>query len=574
MVEGSILGTGGWLPPEEREALDWLTLVKFMGWKARLVRSDNLTPSVLASPELRYLIIAGEPDELSGSCIDLLLEKVREEHILIIARAGRAEGRFAQSLGISRKTSVLSGEKVHWIGPGSPRTWHSRGGMVSLPELHLSGQADIWTTMGTGALIAGKRLGKGRIALISFHPSEARDRVGIFTTLLKHLLIWGTDIPVAWLDWSNTLVLRMDDPGSAQTVYHETYNNNKLGEAEWAMVGAVLEQYNARLSIGYVPGWVDDGDAERGVLLINGQTTEREAGKIHPSSKVCYLTTRRGAPMVYDYEAEFRGIQRLQKAGSIDVELHGFTHIHPDKKQWLEADDKYTNAAWYREFGQRAADFLKNQSDREHPLYAGLGVFSDIFQTFPAALICPGEAFTNDVLEKALHAGLNMVSSYYQCIRIGLKFCWAQHVCAPYLDKAEPAWFEPELPVIGYFHDFDLGIHGADWLAGNLAAWHKTGAETFISLTEMAGRLNWNLYLEQTGDGLYLAIEKEKEIGLVRPVMVGLRIPGEDLPKYISVADTGGDHPLHIHDGSNGHRLINVPDINNIEKQSILTIPQ
>src|SRR5262249_43938800 len=33
-----VWGTGGWLPPEQREALDWLTLARFLGWGVAVTR--------------------------------------------------------------------------------------------------------------------------------------------------------------------------------------------------------------------------------------------------------------------------------------------------------------------------------------------------------------------------------------------------------------------------------------------------------------------------------------------------------------------------------------------------------
>ena len=53
----------------------------------------------------------------------------------------------------------------------------------------------------------------GKVLFFSFHPSMARDTEPVFTALLKHLLIFESLSPVAWFDWENTLILRMDDPG-------------------------------------------------------------------------------------------------------------------------------------------------------------------------------------------------------------------------------------------------------------------------------------------------------------------------------------------------------------------------
>lgn len=38
-----------------------------------------------------------------------------------------------------------------------------------------------------------------------------------------------------------------------------------------------------RMTLGYVPGWVDDGDDKRGNLAINGEKPARTKGNIYPS---------------------------------------------------------------------------------------------------------------------------------------------------------------------------------------------------------------------------------------------------------------------------------------------------
>src|SRR6185369_6760554 len=125
-----------------------------------------------------------------------------------------------------------------------------------------------WATLEGAPCIVARRVGEGTVATLSFHPSEARDADGAGTALLKHLLIWGTPPPVAWLDLERTLVLRMDDPGSSENVHHRIYDHAKLDEAGWDPVAAELRRHDARLGIGYVAGWVDDGDSERGRLLV------------------------------------------------------------------------------------------------------------------------------------------------------------------------------------------------------------------------------------------------------------------------------------------------------------------
>src|SRR5262249_61372960 len=128
-----------------------------------------------------------------------------------------------------------------------------------------------WATVAEAPILAVRHVGQGAIATLGFHPSETRDADGAATALVKHLLIAGSPASVAWLDFEGCLVLRMDDPGGAQNVYLRCWASRKLGEEDWAALGEVLGRRQARLSIGYVSGWVDDGDSFRGRLTVAGR---------------------------------------------------------------------------------------------------------------------------------------------------------------------------------------------------------------------------------------------------------------------------------------------------------------
>lgn len=64
------------------------------------------------------------------------------------------------------------------------------------------------------------------------------------------------------------------------------------------------------MSLAYVSAWVDDGDGSRGRLEIEGQNVSRVPGKVYPSPLVKYIKTANNErPLVFDYAAEFHGIQ-------------------------------------------------------------------------------------------------------------------------------------------------------------------------------------------------------------------------------------------------------------------------
>ena len=153
----------------------------------------------------------------------------------------------------------------------------------------------------------------------------------------------------------------------------------------------------------------------------------------------------------------------------------------------------------------------------------------------PTTLICPGDQWTNPVLERALDLGLQQVSSYYFAMRDGERFWWSTHLCAPYLDEPDAAWFTSGLPVIGYFHDREPSDHGAVWLSRCLDRWQEAGAKRFIDLRELAAALGRHLHTNSSG-GLRIRIATPPDVpALVRPLRLWVRSE-EALPSRATVA--------------------------------------
>jgi hypothetical protein len=328
------------------------------------------------------------------------------------------------------------------------------------------------------------------LATIGFHPSALRDASGAGGSLVKHLLLTGAPQRAASLDLAGTMILRMDDPGASQNVFCANWCYPALDRATWQRTGEILSAHHAHLSVGYVGGWVDDGDARRGHLSVDRREVERIPGAVHDSPKVRYQDLcghRPGA--VSDYAAQFQVLRDLQQLGAVSIELHGYTHLHPDRSGWATAEDRYQNLNWYRELGREAVPFLAGLPRDHRPVARGTATIGQYFGEPPTTLICPGEDFTELAIEDALDSGIKVIGSYYLALRLRGRFCWATHVCAPYLDLANSSWFDAELPLVGYFHDQDIVTHGPDWLAKHLDAWVRHGARRFIDYRQFAGLL-------------------------------------------------------------------------------------
>jgi hypothetical protein len=324
-------------------------------------------------------------------------------------------------------------------------------------------------------------------------------------------------------------------------VYSRHWAYPKLGEAAWSSIRADLQRRGARLSVCYVAGWVDDGDTQRGTLTVDGHRPPRVPGTVYPSPLVQYQDHAGHTPgTLHDYTAEFHGIQALRAAGLGDVELHGYTHIHPDTEAWVRAPDRYEGGpamSWYRELGAAAQAILAARPPQQHPLALGVAALQHYFQVCPTTLVCPGDQWTPEVPERALDLGLQLVGSYYLAMRQGDRFCWTQHVCAPYLNEPNPAWFDAGLPVVGYFHDREPALEGVDWISRWLDRWQAAGATRLMDFRELAAAVCCRLQLAERDNTLCLTMTREGAPALVRPLTVSL--DGRDLSLPVQPLSAG-----------------------------------
>ena len=193
----------------------------------------------------------------------------------------------------------------------------------------------------------------------------------------------------------------------------------------------------------------------------------------------------------------------------------------------------------------------------DHPLSHALALFREYFDAMPTTLISPGDQWTDDTLERAIDLGLRLVDSYYLAIRHEERFCWAQHVCAPYLNLPDSTWFASGLPVVGYFHDQDVAVEGVGWMTQWLDRWQEAGARRLIDFRELASAVGCRLTLEGDARQLRLTVERETIPAPVRPIPVRLRAKG--FPSRMAVRVNGQSTEVVINVCQDGTGLALLP---------------
>jgi hypothetical protein len=542
-------GHGGWVAPEEREALDWLTLGRLLGW-------STTVGSGVSAIELgtRALVIACDPESLGENAVARLKARLRAERLLVVGRAVSRRHPLATLAGAWRQGDAQASSELAWSVNGRTDRRVLNAGIVA-PPLSIASDVDVWATLDGAPALGIRRVGHGCVATLAFHPSAARDATGAASVLLRRLLVEGIAAPAAWLDFEQTLVLRMDDPGSAQKVYCQGWCYEPLGDSAWAIIADDLRRRGARISIGYTAGWVDDGDSGRGRLSIGGQSSARHAGAVHPSALVRYVDVAGHAPgRVNDYESEFRGIQNLRRAGLGEVELHGYTHMSADRGRWASADDRYTEHGWYRELGR--SPLVESDTLESDALDLGIAAFERWFGSRPTTLIPPGDQFAEATLQCARRLKLSFVDSYYLALRDGERFCWCQHVFSSYLNEPAASCFDAGLPVVGYFHDYELSTRGVLWMTRWLDAWQAAGAARFMDFRELAAAVGRRV--EIADDGNLVTLEEANAPALVRPLRVALWVP-TGVPSIVTVRRGHQEEQLRPFRVAAGHSVIEIP---------------
>jgi len=155
-------------------------------------------------------------------------------------------------------------------------------------------------------------------------------------TLLRRAITWTIGYNF-YKTWDNNLIMIMDDPGGAQSVYLEHWHYPELTEniIEKYLIKPLME-HKAILNINFVPAFVSD-----------------EKQRLEPAWTQNFVD---GFGTRQNYVSAKKGFDKGIKAGVFEVMCHGLTHMQPDlvsEPGWYGAplDREKAEVGWYREFG-------------------------------------------------------------------------------------------------------------------------------------------------------------------------------------------------------------------------------
>jgi hypothetical protein len=335
-------------------------------------------------------------------------------------------------------------------------------------------------------------------------------RVDVESAVIGRWIQTGLDqiaLPWASLDLSGVAALRCDDPGSALNAYLETWRFPALSGKAWQEVDQVLAQFQASMSIGVVPHWLDDGDKKRGTLSIKGKMLEqRVAGKSYLSRDVHYQHLQAGT----EYRVAEQ-IETIKTTPRLEPELHGSTHITPQVERWLKAPNRDENPDWYREFlGTEQRPFLQREDTVQNQILDdGLSGFQQTFGFAPTTMIPPGHAISWDTAELCFQKGLQALCDRHLVLNVEGHVRRSRHLHSAEI-STEP---QPDnLAKVLILHDRDLHLHGATWLTQQLSKWKTAGVERFVALREMVSMIASTPKLRVEGNELVIVVPELEDV--------------------------------------------------------------
>jgi len=216
--------------------------------------------------------------------------------------------------------------------------------------------------------------------------SGAQSDLGI--RLLQRSLAWTLGA-IVYHDFDDSVLLRMDDPGTAQSSYLQGWNYPNLTPEQITRdILAPLRRHSARLSAFCCPGYADPNTKS----ILHASEVDR----------VDVFGMRQNV------RATFAGLRDAEKTGLIEIQSHGWTHMDPDLEtpipgstNWWSGtvDGEWKEDRWYREFYDLRRDIPVPAQIQSDHLKKSLDWLENDFGHRPVAFCPPGHAVSGDFFE-------------------------------------------------------------------------------------------------------------------------------------------------------------------------------
>jgi hypothetical protein len=208
---------------------------------------------------------------------------------------------------------------------------------VSVNDVDTLAASGDWPQLITRKIPTDK--GYANLVWISANKPNLFSSNPIYVNLLFRCLVWTIGYCLV-KDYGKSVVLRMDDPGSAQSAYLSRWQYGQLTRKQiYDHIVTPLRKYNATLGVAFCPGYV-------------WAPTKSIKSSINIDFFDPYGTRQN---VISTYEGLLDGI----KEEVIEIRSHGLTHMIPDldtpipeSTNWWQGspNNEWAIEGWYREF--------------------------------------------------------------------------------------------------------------------------------------------------------------------------------------------------------------------------------
>jgi hypothetical protein len=243
--------------------------------------------------------------------------------------------------GAHRPADSLAFSADHFITRGlAGRETALAAATVSGSRAAIFGQSDVLSCGSVPLLTVGEFLGGGRIVWLDIHRASARIGTLVLRDLFKRSLVWAQGYAL-YAEYPKSILLFMDDFGTSDRSYLPYWHYRTLNEND-IRTGIIepLQRHRAVLMMDVITGYVDR-KARRIVSPWQQQVIDEIDGKTF-----------------HDYVSAKRGLDAGQRAGVLEIQCHGYTHMLPDLESppgpfWTVPMDANVPHGFDEEFGDR-----------------------------------------------------------------------------------------------------------------------------------------------------------------------------------------------------------------------------
>jgi len=269
--------------------------------------------------------------------------------------------------------------------------------------------------------------------------------------------------------YPNTVMLRMDDMGSSQTAYQQSWHYPQLtqNQIEVSLIQP-LQEHNASVGVMYVPGYPESID--------NSTLKSWTVDWVDPFGTEQNLTSN------------YLGILEGMSKGVLQIESHGWTHMAPDLTDWFNNSTEWANPDWYKEFYDARHGQEVDWTTQNQHLNMSIQWIQEAFGTWPLSFAPPGNAISttpeNYTYKLAALQGFGLAideNGYYYLGKdivlasMRMTRTYGLYDVSGIRQRFKEGW---NVPVVAYFHDQDIANGTPSFLRSHLNQLEASGNST------------------------------------------------------------------------------------------------